>query len=129
MMMDIIEIATMKKQETRVSVFVFVCRSTLIICFYGPRRIFEIMYHHLILILILATLIGNGSSSRYGSSGVTLNDEMPTAYASRLRSSRKLGIKKVRKGRKAPPQTDEEYPDHGQSNLGKLWMFSLISEE
>ena len=128
MMMDIIEIATMKKQETRVCVFVFVCRSTLIICFYGPRRIFEIMYYHLILILILATLIGNGSSSRYGSSGVTLNDEMPTAYASRLRSSRKLGIKKVRKGRKAP-QTDEEYPDHGQSNLGKLWMFSLISEE
>ena len=88
------------------------------------------MYHHLILILILATLIGNGSSSRYGSSGVTLNDEMPTAYASRLRSSRKLGIKKVRKGQKAPQsQTDEEYPDHGQSNLGKLWMFSLISEE
>ena len=69
--------------------------------------------------------------SRLGSSGVILNDGMPTAFASRLRSSsRKAGIKKGRrKGQKAASQTDEEYPDHGQSNLGKLWIFSLISEE
>ena len=69
--------------------------------------------------------------SRLGSSGVILNDRMPTAFASRLRSSsRKAGIKKGRrKGQKAASQTDEEYPDHGQSNLGKLWIFSLISEE
>ena len=67
-----------------------------------PKTNFEIM--RLTLILVSSFLILMGSNPSYAS-------------RVRFRRDKKRPVQQPSKGQK---QTDEEYPDHGQSNLGKL---------
>ena len=67
-----------------------------------PKTNFEIM--RLTLILVSSFLILMGSNPSYAS-------------RVRFRRDKKRPVQQPSEGQK---QTDEEYPDHGQSNLGKL---------
>ena len=74
----------------------------LLLVYFMAKTNFEIM--RLTLILVSSFLILMGSNPSYAS-------------RVRFRRDKKRPVQQPSKGQK---QTDEEYPDHGQSNLGKL---------